>query len=58
MPPAGVDLLVQELSKRVPAAPRSPDGPFLFAIDHCFAIRGHGTVLTGTVMQVRHASLH
>lgn len=25
--------------------------PFLFAVDHCFAIKGQGTVLTGTVLQ-------
>ncbi|KAL9647585.1 hypothetical protein ABK040_006941 [Willaertia magna] len=25
--------------------------PFLFMIDHCFAIKGKGTVLTGTVLQ-------
>ena len=51
-PAAGLDALVAELVRRVPSTPRSPEGPFLFAIDHCFAIRGHGTVLTGTVMQV------
>jgi selenocysteine-specific elongation factor len=27
--------------------------PCLFAIDHCFAIKGQGTVMTGTVLQVR-----
>jgi selenocysteine-specific elongation factor len=26
---------------------RNVDGPFYFSIDHCFAIKGHGTVLTG-----------
>lgn len=25
--------------------------PFLFAVDHCFGIRGQGTVCTGTVLQ-------
>ena len=50
--PMGVDQLVQELAARLPRRPRSPLGPFLFAIDHCFAIRGQGTVLTGTVLQV------
>ena len=24
--------------------------PFYYAIDHCFPIKGHGTVLTGTVL--------
>ena len=51
-PALGLPQLVAELVKLVPAAPRSAEGSFLFAIDHCFAIRGHGTVLTGTVMQV------
>jgi selenocysteine-specific elongation factor len=25
--------------------------PFVFAIDHCFSIKGSGTILTGTVLQ-------
>ncbi len=29
---------------------RNKDGPFLFSVDHCFGIRGQGTVLTGTVL--------
>lgn len=29
---------------------RDPKGPFLFSVDHCFAIRGQGTVLTGTIL--------
>jgi selenocysteine-specific elongation factor len=29
---------------------RSPDGVFRFAVDHCFQIRGQGTVLTGTCL--------
>ncbi|KIZ07588.1 Selenocysteine-specific elongation factor [Monoraphidium neglectum] len=35
------------------AAPRAAaaGAPLLFAVDHCFAIRGQGTVLTGTVLQ-------
>lgn len=28
----------------------TPTAPFYFAIDHCFAVKGHGTVLTGTVL--------
>ena len=30
--------------------PLSP-GPFVFAVDHCFPIKGQGTVMTGTVLQ-------
>ncbi len=29
---------------------RTPDGKFFFAVDHCFPIKGQGTVLTGTVL--------
>ncbi|KAK9842481.1 hypothetical protein WJX81_002027 [Elliptochloris bilobata] len=46
----GVDELVAALVALVPAAPRRPGGPFLLAVDHCFAMRGQGTVLTGTVL--------
>ena len=37
----------------VPGEPRFVKGDFLMSVDHCFAIKGHGTVLTGTVLQVR-----
>lgn len=30
---------------------RNPTLPFLFAVDHCFSIRGQGTICTGTVLQ-------
>lgn len=30
---------------------RNVDEPFLFAVDHCFLMRGQGTVCTGTVLQ-------
>jgi selenocysteine-specific elongation factor len=29
---------------------RDTAGPLLFSIDHCFAIKGQGTVMTGTVL--------
>ena len=46
--PAGIQDLVRVLLDRVRvrAAPDS-SAPFLFYIDHCFAIKGQGTVLTG-----------
>lgn len=50
-PPSGMEALTQELVKRVLTKPRRPDGAFLFAVDHCFPIKGQGTVLTGTVLQ-------
>ena len=48
----GMDDIVAAIMRMAPSQPRQPDGPFLFAVDHCFAIRGQGTVLTGTVLQV------
>jgi selenocysteine-specific elongation factor len=32
---------------------REERGPFLFSVDHCFPIKGQGTVLTGTVLSGR-----
>lgn len=52
-PAEGITELVAELLQRVPPRLRRPAGPLLFAIDHCFGIRGQGTVLTGTVLRVR-----
>ena len=46
----GIQDLIQEIVKCVPIQPATPSGPFKFAIDHCFAIRGQGTVLTGTAL--------
>ena len=43
--------IVSQLLALVPSQPRSTEGSFLFAIDHCFAIKGQGTVLTGTVLK-------
>jgi selenocysteine-specific elongation factor len=50
-PAEGLNELTQHLLLRVPTAPRSTEGPFLFAVDHCFPIKGQGSVLTGTVLQ-------
>lgn len=46
----GLNVLIQELLKSTYLPQRSPDGPFIFAVDHCFALRGQGTVMTGTVI--------
>lgn len=57
----GVAQLVAALVAAVPPEPRRPAGPFLLAVDHCFSMRGQGTVLTGTVLagslQARRAAL-
>ena len=47
----GIEELVRTLKSRVRVPQRNPDGNMLFAIDHCFPIRGKGTVLTGTVLR-------
>ena len=46
----GVESLVEVLSQHVFVPSRSPSGPFIFSVDHCFPIRGQGTVMTGTVL--------
>nr|ADI46882.1 SelEFf [Volvox carteri f. nagariensis] len=50
-PPLGVEDLKAALVAMVPPAPRLVSGPFLFAVDHCFPIKGQGSVLSGTVLQ-------
>uniref|UniRef100_H2YEH9 Tr-type G domain-containing protein n=1 Tax=Ciona savignyi TaxID=51511 RepID=H2YEH9_CIOSA len=49
-----VDLLAPEkrqvLGQNTYIPNRSSDGTFLFSVDHCFSIRGQGTVMTGTVL--------
>ena len=52
----GTETLVRDLLRLVAQAPPRPvrvgplSGHFLFAVDHCFALKGQGTVLTGTVL--------
>ena len=48
-----MEALIEMILDVVPDRPRSEGGKFLMSVDHCFAIKGHGTVLTGTVLQVR-----
>jgi selenocysteine-specific elongation factor len=47
---SGIDTLVDLIKRTVQLPVRNMDSPFYFAIDHCFPIKGHGTVLTGTVL--------
>lgn len=47
----GVDHLVQVLSDHLFVPYRSPDGPLIYSVDHCFPIKGQGTVMTGTVLK-------
>ena len=47
----GLDDLVEMLRRRARVPERDEAGPFFFAIDHCFPIRGQGTVVTGTALR-------
>lgn len=42
--------LIDLLRSKLPQPKRQSTGPFSFSVDHCFPIRGRGTVLTGTVL--------
>ena len=45
-----MDLLVQTLQTDLPPPRRLKSKLFYFSIDHCFQIKGQGTVMTGTVL--------
>ena len=49
----GVDELKEEINKSIEKMPivRNNCEKFVFAVDHCFPIKGQGTILTGTVLQ-------
>ncbi|KAG8176428.1 hypothetical protein JTE90_008559 [Oedothorax gibbosus] len=49
--PIGMSALVDALKQHVFVPQRSDKGPLMFAVDHCFIIKGQGTVMTGTVIQ-------
>ncbi|KAM8930297.1 selenocysteine-specific elongation factor [Pelodytes ibericus] len=46
----GISELIQILKSQAYLPHRDPSGPFLMAVDHCFSIRGQGTVMTGTIL--------
>jgi len=46
----GIDSLLQVLSENCVVPERQSDGPLVFSVDHCFSIRGQGTIMTGTVL--------
>ena len=50
-PSLGLEGLVETLRRRARMPSRDVEGPFFFAIDHCFPIRGQGTVVTGTALR-------
>jgi len=50
-PPLGLSELVQAISQHAYLPERTESGPALFSVDHCFSMKGQGTVLTGTLLQ-------
>eukprot|EP01112_Ceratiomyxa_fruticulosa_P010457 TRINITY_DN2771_c0_g1_i3.p1 TRINITY_DN2771_c0_g1~~TRINITY_DN2771_c0_g1_i3.p1 ORF type:complete len:546 (+),score=96.05 TRINITY_DN2771_c0_g1_i3:121-1758(+) len=48
--PINIPLLVETLQNYIAPPVRKSTGDFLFEFDHCFPIKGQGTVLTGTVL--------
>ncbi|XP_067096703.1 selenocysteine-specific elongation factor [Osmerus mordax] len=49
--PQGIPELIELLKSQTYLPRRDPEGALLMAVDHCFSIRGQGTVLTGTILQ-------
>lgn len=43
--------LLQSLTRHATIPDSNLSLPFVFAVDHCFSIRGQGTICTGTVLQ-------
>ncbi|XP_075406242.1 selenocysteine-specific elongation factor isoform X2 [Tenrec ecaudatus] len=48
--PQGISELIELLKSQIPIPMRDPSGPFLMSVDHCFSIKGQGTVMTGTIL--------
>ena len=46
----GLSELIELLRSSCYRPNRNSQGTFIFSVDHCFSIRGHGTVMTGTVI--------
>ncbi|XP_060774300.1 selenocysteine-specific elongation factor [Neoarius graeffei] len=47
----GITELIELLKSQAFLPQRDPAGSLLMAVDHCFSIRGQGTVMTGTILQ-------
>ncbi|XP_039256766.2 selenocysteine-specific elongation factor-like [Styela clava] len=45
-----IETLIETIKRHTYIPERSPSGPFIFSVDHCFSIRGQGTVMTGTAL--------
>lgn len=51
LPPIGINELLTVLQTKAFVPKKLLETPFVFAVDHCFGIRGQGTIMTGTVLQ-------
>jgi len=47
----GINGLVETLGRLTYIPSRLSCGPFVFAVDHCFPLKGKGVILTGTCLQ-------
>uniref|UniRef100_A0A1B6KGY1 Selenocysteine-specific elongation factor n=2 Tax=Graphocephala atropunctata TaxID=36148 RepID=A0A1B6KGY1_9HEMI len=47
----GITELLEVLESQLFLPERHPEKPAVFSVDHCFSIRGQGTVMTGTLWQ-------
>ncbi|MHA2146260.1 MAG: selenocysteine-specific translation elongation factor [Candidatus Thorarchaeota archaeon] len=47
----GIDELKDALRDTIQPRARTPEGPLIIPIDHAFPVKGHGTVVTGTILQ-------
>lgn len=43
-------MLVNTIKNNLRVPQRTAEGPFLLSYDHAFAIKGQGTIVTGTVL--------
>lgn len=50
VPNIGLDNLLTTITNTVELPNRLHEGNFFFSVDHCFPIKGQGTVITGTVL--------
>lgn len=46
----GLSDLIDCMAKQSYIPKRDKEGPLMFSVDHCFTIRGHGIIMTGTVL--------
>ncbi|ESO86354.1 hypothetical protein LOTGIDRAFT_220667 [Lottia gigantea] len=46
----GIEELISTLQTNTYKPKRTETGQFIFSVDHCFSIRGQGTVMTGTCL--------